>query len=407
MKSFVMVAFAVVLAGAQALAAPAPAGPDRVYIDGVLDAMVESGIITQDQADKLKARGQSAADSSAASKAAVPSAKKWFDTMKVGGYAQGRYMYYLDDLSTKDANGDSHKIGSEFLTRRARIAVEAKPSSTSKVYVQIDGGGGSVSIKDAWAEVSIKPDLAARIRVGQQKVPFGFEVPQSSSVRLPLERNWVTRRTILEERDTGITAFYTLPEDKALFEMGKSEFWAPGDYGNVSLSIFNGQAAGEEAMEVNDDKHVALRVCKPFEIESTGGYAEVGASYYFGEYYSAKAEAEFDENLLGIHAYLAPAPFGVQAEYFTGETEGHDLDGWYVMGMAKTNPGGTAFVRYDDFNGWRKGANAAYDRHRLGVGYAYQLDSKTRLTLQWDQEDIDTSAGGSADQIGMQLMVNY
>lgn len=387
--------------------APAPPGPDRVYIDAVLDAMVEAGIISQDQADKLKQRGQRATDAAAAAKAAVPAKKKWYDTVKIGGYAQARFMSYLDDVEVKDANGDKHKIGNEFLVRRARLALEAKPTDRSKIYIQSDFGQGGASIKDAWVETSIVTDNTARVRAGQQKVPFGFEVPQSSGSRLPLERNWLTRRTIPEERDTGLTVFWTAPEDKQLFDFGKTNYWAPGDYGTAAISVFNGQSIGSEGMEVNDNKHVVVRFCKPFEIKANGTYAEVGASYYGGKYYSKAAKQEFSEHLFGIHAYLAPEPYGAQAEYFTGKTEGHDLDGWYVMGLAKTNPGGVAFVRYEDFNGWRKGANAPYDRHRLGIGYAYQIDPNTRVTAEYDREKIDTSAGGSADQIGVQLMINY
>ncbi len=400
---------AAVAASLAAHAAPAPVapGPDRVYIDAVVDAMVESGVITQDQADKLKSRGQKALDTAAATKAAVPAKKKWYDTMKIGGYVQGRAMYYLDDIEAKDANGDKHRVGDEFLVRRARMALEAKPSATSKLYLQTDMGGGSATVKDAWVERSFARDLSSRVRIGQQKVPFGFEVPQSSGSRLPLERNWLTRRTIPEERDTGLTYYFTTPGDKALFDAAKASYWGTGDYGNIAVSLFNGQSIGSEGQEVNDNKHLVVRLCKPFEIKSTGGYAEVGASYYGGDYFSKAAKQQFDEHLFGIHGYFAPEPFGLQAEYFDGETEGHDLKGWYAMGLWKSNPGGVAFVRYDKLEGYRKGANAAYDRHRTGVGYAYQLDDNTRLTLEYDKEELDTASGGSADQIGLQIMVSY
>ena len=413
MKGLLLVALIAMLAVAQAAPAakpaptPVPAGPDRVYIDAVLDSMVEAGVITQDQADKLKLRGQAALDTAAAQKAAVPAAKKWYDTMKVSGYVQGRWQYYPDQLSVKDANGDKHNIRNEFTVRRARFTIEANPNPNTKIVMQPDFGQNTVVMKDAFVERSFGPNMENRLRMGQQDVPFGFEVPQSSGAMLPLERNWVTRREIPDEKDTGLVYYYTTPEDRALFAQGKASAYAPGDFGNIAIGFFNGQGMGPESQEVNSDKHLSLRLTKPFELKSSGAYAEVGASYFGGDYYSKGAKAQFTDNLLGIHGYIAPKPFGVQAEYFNGKTEGHDLSGWYGMGLWQATPEGTVFARYDTVDGWRKGSNADYSRHRYSLGYAHQFDPNTRVTVEWDREILDTSAGGSNDLVGVQLMGKF
>lgn len=44
-------------------------------------------------------------------------------------------------------------------------------------------------IKDAYLDVGLDADNEFRVRIGQSKVPFGFENMQSSSTRLPLDRN--------------------------------------------------------------------------------------------------------------------------------------------------------------------------------------------------------------------------
>ena len=404
-------ALMIAVAAAHAAEAPkpasVPAGPDRVYIDAVLDSMVEAGVITQDQADKLKLRGQQALDTAAAQKAAVPAAKKWYDTLKMSGYVQGRWQYYPDEMSVKDANGDKHNIQNEFMVRRARFSIEANPNPYTKILMQPDFGQNAVVMKDAWVERSFGPHMENRVRMGQQDVPFGFEVPQSSGAMLPLERNWVTRRTIPDEKDTGLVYYFTTPEDRTLFAEGKSNAWAPGDFGNIAVGFFNGQGMGPEAQEVDSNKHLAVRLTKPFVLNGNGAYGEVGASYFGGDYYSKGAKHSFTDNLLGFHGYIAPEPFGVQAEYFNGKTEGHDLSGWYATGLWKVTAEGTAFVRYDKMDGWRKGADADYSRHRYSLGYAHQLDNNTRITLEWDREIVDTAAGGSNDMIGLQLMGKF
>ena len=379
--------------------------PDRAYIDAVLDGLVAEGVLGADAAQALKQKGDRAAVAVAEELAAnaEPAKKHWYDTTKISGYAQGRWLYYPD--------ADEDEADNEFSVRRARIKVAAKPADDVKVQIQADFGEGDATIKDAWLQKYFGSESTSSIRIGQQKLPFGFETPQSSSRRLPLERNWVARRTISGERDTGITYFYTAPEDKDLFGHAKSELFGTGDYGNIAIGVYNGQGIGADVEEVNSDKHIVLRACKPLMVGLGGGeekdqYVEFGASYFAGDYFSTKAETEFSENLFGVHAYLAPQPFGLQAEYYNGETEGHDIDGWYAMGIYSPEEGdGTLFVRYDDMNGWRKGKNADYSRDRWSIGYAHDIDSKTRLTVEYDIEQTDS--GSDNDLFGIQIMTKY
>jgi hypothetical protein len=207
------------------------------------------------------------------------------------------------------------------------------------------------------------------------------------------------------ERDTGDTFFWTDPADAPLFEQIKKESFGEGDYGNVAVGFYNGQGIGAEAAEVNSNKHIAVRLAKPFQVGSR--LVEGGVSYYGGKYHStAGAGADFNEHLFGVHAYVPPKPFGLQAEWFNGETEGGDLDGWYAMGLWRPTDEGVAFVRYDEYEGPRKGKGLGnvYDRDRWSVGYAHMLDDKTEVTAEYDFQDTAT---GSDDTFGVQLQVSY
>jgi len=390
---------------------PAPVSPDRAYIDAVVDGLVAAGAITREQADKIKADAKLAAD--AAAEPTKPPAKKWYDNIKVSGYAIARWQDYLDDTEKNlDAN-TKVKVGNEFVVRQARTKFDFTPSANTRVEIETDWADEKGRVKTAFIENAWGANGTLRSRFGQQKVPFGFEVTQSSGSRLPFEENYLTRREIGGDYDTGLAFFWTPKRDAELFALGKNSAWAPGDYGTFAIGLFNGQGVSDNPWgatstgELNDNKHFIARYTKPFTWGRANAYGEAGISYWTGTYTSAKSKAEFDDNLLGLHAYLSPAPLGLQAEYFAGETEGADLSGWYLMGLCRTSPLGTLYARYETYDGPRKGCGPApYDRHRTAIGYAHQVDSKTRVTAEYDREKIEAT-GKDNDALGVGVLVNY
>lgn len=377
--------------------------PDRAYVDAVIEAMVEAGLLSREQADAVKAQGAQAAqvvaeEMAVRAAAAPPPPKQWYDNIRVSGYGQVRWLYYPEAAEGAKSN--------EFLLRRARFTLDARPHPLYQIYIQPDMGEGSFELRDYWIERALDDGKETRLRLGQQKVPFGFESPQSSSRRLPLERNWLARRMIPGERDTGITLYYTNADDKRLFSHGSRHEFGTGDYGNFALGVYNGQ--GINTAEVNSSKHIVARGAKPFMLNMGGNdvYAEAGASLMTGKYHSSRDNRDYDDRLLGIHAYLSPHPVGIQAEYYTGKTEGGDVDGWYAMLIARTDPKGVAFLRYDEYNGPRKGRGEGnvYDRDRWSIGYCHQLDARSRLTVEYDKH---SDSGKSDDMFGIQIMTSF
>ena len=76
------------------------------------------------------------------------------------------------------------------------------------------------------------------------------------------------------------------------------------------------------------------------------------------------------------------------------------------MGLWRPTEQGVAFVRYDEYNGPRKGKGLGnvYDRDRWSVGYAHMLDEKTEVTAEYDFQDTPS---GRDDTFGLQLQVSY
>lgn len=337
---------------------------------------------------------------------AAPHKPMWYDTLKVSGYFQGRFVDYPDYPNVMRKTGGSN----EFTVPRARLTVSAEPSPRTMIYTQIDVGSSKTTVKDAWAQITLDSQKAWRVRAGQQKVPFGFEVPQTDSDRLPLERSYMGQWAFPGNRDTGVVVFWSRPQDVAAFTEARKGDFGDGEYGTVALGFFNGQ--GNE-LEANSQKLFVVRAAQPFTLG--GQYVEAGLSYYNGDYRSTAtvtAGRTYDDELAGAFAYLAPRPCGLLLEGYHGEMEGGDASCWFATGIYRTGDAGAAFVRYDTYDGTRKGKgeDVTWDRDRWGVGYAYQIDERTRVTVEWDREQADASgsaAGYDNDQFGAQLQLTF
>lgn len=94
--------------------------------------------------------------------------------------------------------------------RRMRLIFYGQIHKQVYFYVQPDLAS-SVSttslhfaqIRDAYFDVGVDKENEFRFRIGQSKVPFGFENMQSSQNRLPLDRADALNSAVSNERDLG------------------------------------------------------------------------------------------------------------------------------------------------------------------------------------------------------------
>jgi hypothetical protein len=369
--------------------ATAQASKDRAYVDAVLDGLVKAGVLKTDQATQIKKDAEAAAADATATEKPK---KSWTDTVKVSGYGQVRWQYYPD--------GDDPD--NEFSLRRARIKITANPVERVEGQFEVAGDETEMGITDAWLQYQLDKAGEWRVRGGQQRVPFGFEVPQPTQSVVPLELSWVARTMFPGTRDLGAVVYWTSPGDHEAFEQARKTDLGTGDYGNVAIGVFNGQGMSEP--EANNSKSLCIRLAKPFTVGER--YVEGGVSYWTGKFHSDAAAADLDDSLLGVHLYVPPRPVGLQAEYYNGETEGDDINGFYAMGLWKPREDGVAFVRYDEYNGPRKGKGLGnvFDRERWSLGYAHMVNANTKATIEYDLQD---TTAGSDDLLGAQLQVGF
>jgi hypothetical protein len=289
---------------------------------------------------------------------------QWYDKISIRGYAQIRYNGLLstnDKVSCDQcdkswgttATGDNVKSNNGFFIRRARIVFSGQIHPNVYFYIQPDfasspatGVNNFVQLRDAYFDLSFDAKKEFRVRVGQSKVPFGFENLQSSQNRLTLDRNDALNSAVANERDLGAFFYWAPSKIRERFAMLiKDGYKGSGDYGVFAFGAYNGQTANKS--EANRNLHVVTRVSYPFVIGNQ--IIEPGLQAYTGRWafgseissgVSVKDKQYTIDQRVAASFVLYPKPFGVQAEYnigkgprynkLTNAVEVSNLEGGYV-----------------------------------------------------------------------------
>jgi hypothetical protein len=260
--------------------------------------------------------------------------KGWYESINIRGYMQVRYNRLLETNPQLRCEQCDRSWGDNggFFIRRMRIIFFGQISKQVYFYIQPDFASSVSSnslhwsqLRDAYLDVGITHNNAFRFRIGQSKVPFGFENMQSSQNRLPLDRADALNSAVTNERDLGVF-FYWAPVKKRrlLSELVSSGLKGSGDYGVFAFGAYNGQTANRP--EANNESHIVSRISYPFQVGKQ--IIEPGIQAYKGKYVLDRASlsngVKFrqdlnyrDERIAGTFV-LYPKPFGILAEYNTG-----------------------------------------------------------------------------------------
>lgn len=330
--------------------------------------------------------------------------KNWSNKIKTGGYLQFRNTEWLDgegqDINPTAAGNQqftgywadsSTQNDKNFLIRRARLILSGNIGDHLGLYLQPDfasQGANLGQLRDFYGDIYIDKTKEHRVRIGQSKVPYGFENLQSSSKRLTLDRNDAFNSAVKDERDMGAFYYYTpVAIQELLNEIDDLGLKGSGNYGMFALGAYNGQGANNT--EVNGNNHIVARMTYPFKTES-GQIFEFGIQGYKGQYRPvstngtvimpdgayATSKGVKDERI-GITAIMYPQPFGLQAEWNWGTTPGADaptgalqssgatiseknLNGGYILAMyrmtnvLKDGDVFQPFAKWQYFDGYSK-----------------------------------------------------
>ncbi|WP_295233925.1 porin [Sediminibacterium sp.] len=339
---------------------------------------------------------------------------KWYESFSIRGYSQIRYNRLLESNPNLNCEQCDRSWGNNggFFMRRMRIIFYGQINKNVYFYVQPDFASSPASdrlhfaqIRDAYFDIGVDKENEFRFRVGQSKVPYGFENMQSSQNRIPLDRNDALNSAVSNERDIGVFFYWAPKEKRKLFSsLVNDGLKGSGDYGVFAFGAYNGQTANNP--ELNNKLHIVSRFSYPFVINNQ--IIELGVQAYKGKFVVPRAnlsagvkynsDLNYTDERVAASFILYPKPFGVQAEYTIGRgpqfnnvtdsIEVKVLNGGYItLSYMKKMQKQTIipFIRYQYYNGGKKHERDArsYNVNELEVGAEWQLNKNFELVLNY------------------------
>jgi len=276
---------------------------------------------------------------------------------KIDGYMQLRFR---DD----DAPDGKH----EFQVRRVRVNVRGPLSErvAYRIELQADakegtkGPGSKVQLRTATVDYKLGK---SRLQFGQAILPWGYELQESVPNLWTGERSLWMDRLFPEQRDIGLLWNYRRTPTSPQFDLG----------------LVNG--TGINAVDNNDRTNVLGRVDFPVH------NGTVAVSSYRGSNGTGLSATRQDRD--GFSARLKWGSTEFLGEYVQGHDKGFDVRGWYaqlghpISGRAPN----LLFAKYDKYD---ENLDLAADLFkRWSLGYWYEIDKGTRLTLVWESRQVE------------------
>jgi hypothetical protein len=380
----------------------------------------------------------------------VEKEKKWYDRIGLRGYIQMRYNQEIGgDAEDLQAPGDRF-IGADqsMGIRRARLVLSGDINDHVSLYFQPDFAstptGSSTSnfaqLRDAYADIYFDDKREYRLRVGQSKMPYGWENLQSSQNRLSPDRADALNSGLRDERDMGAVFYYTPQTARKRFaDLTKLGLKGSGDYGVLGLGVYNGQGANRA--DRNDSLHVVAHATYPFKL-ANGQYVEAGVDAYSGRFVSSTSSINLGgptftpqlEDAEGVrdqrvaaHFIWYPQPFGVQAEWTVGKGPQLDVEqqrirsstlkGGYIQTMYKMDGSYGSLMPYVKWQSFRGGSKFDTNAPRMRVdeteaGVEWQpMEALEVLFAYANMRRTDVSAAPypvvEGDLLRLQLQINY
>ena len=370
--------------------------------------------------------------------------KEWYEKINIRGYTQMRYnstlWYDEDQAGPYHPNDKSVGPNNNFFLRRVRLIFSGDISDQLYIYIQPDFASslsgvsdpGAINygqLRDCYGDCYITTDKVHRLRVGQSKVPYGWDNMQSSSNRLPLDRADFINAT-KSERGLGVFYYWTPDYAQDLYkEVLEKGLKGSGNYGVFGIGCYNGQ--GNSTLEQNNNMHFVMRLNSPYKF-AKGQIVEAGVQAYTGNYVPTLADIKIggstvkpvvvspsngvlDQRIAATWVYY-PQPLGVTCEWNTGlgpqmsslngvtpsnppTISSQPLSGGYVLVnyKADTDRFGVLFpyFRWQTGRGgyiWEKNTPYTY-LGEFDLGLEWQITKQIELTTEYDWVNRTNTSG--------------
>jgi hypothetical protein len=292
--------------------------------------------------------------------------------LKFSGYIQGRYEWHDDaDYGLDSSKTPPQRGTNRFYVRRGRLKT-TYVGTLSEYVLQFDATGDGLALRDAEASFHITnenpwfpsaTEWELKLTMGQFKVPFGFEVLQSSGDRELPERTAVIRALFPGERDRGIRLQYSYA------------------FMRLAAAVFNGNFTNDSTHGTFDQsswKDFAGRLSADLD------HAVIGVSGHWGRFLRLTRPASMTQPIAGYERYKRYR-FGVDAQGY--------LDVPSLGGLTLRVEAIWAKDTQMDFGGAPPDANGCKDTPRFGwyATVVQNLGDHAGIAVRFDQYDPITS----------------
>jgi len=353
----------------------------------ILNVLVQKNLVSQKDADSIRAEAAIAAQADLAKVKAFPvnAGKK----IVIAGYTQVRYQA-LEETGKIDG----------FDIRRARLDIKGTISPYWSYRVQFDLAG-TPKLIDAYAELKLNDYF--NFTIGQAKIPFSLENLTSSNKLELIDRSQAVEALVVRGKDVGGNQN---GRDIGIQVGGTILKLKDRPIVDYRLGIYNG--SGINAVDNNEKKDYAARlIAHPL----TG--LDISGAIYNGSRFIAEVKTgtvvttpskNVNRDRYGFDLSYDLKNLSLRSEYIQGKDDQIKREGYYVQG-------GYYFLerklqllaKYDFYDADKAVTKNASTWIVLGANYNFNLNTRLQINYSIKQEEgtsIDNNYASVQFQIG-------
>jgi len=362
--------------------------------DDVLNLLIQKNIVSQKDADSIRAEAAIAAQTNLAKVKAFPvnAGKK----ITIAGYTQVRYQA-LEEAGNPDG----------FDIRRARLDVKGNISPYWSYHVQFDLAG-TPKLIDAYTELKINDYL--NFTIGQAKIPFSLENLTSSNKLELIDRSQAVEALVARGKDVGGNQN---GRDIGIQVGGTILKLKDRPVVDYRLGVYNG--SGINIADNNENKDIAARLI----VHPIPGL-DISAAFYDGSRFvpektevkvdikdsivvSKTSAKTFNRDRYGFDLNYDWNNLAVRCEYIHGTDDKTNREGYYVQaGYYFLQKKLQLIAKYDFYDPDKVKVNDASTWYVLGANYNFNPNVRLQANYTFKQEQ-GTSINNNFASIQFQI----
>ncbi len=354
--------------------------------DDVLNLLIQRNVVSQKDADSIRAEAAIASQTNLAKIKAFPinAGKK----ITIAGYTQVRYQA-LEETGKIDG----------FDIRRARLDVKGTISPYWSYRVQFDLAG-TPKLIDAYAELKLNDYF--NFTIGQAKIPFSLENLTSSNKLELIDRSQAVEALVARGKDVGGNQN---GRDIGIQLGGTILKLKDRPVVDYRVGIYNG--SGINTVDNNEKKDFATRLI----VHPVVGL-DISAALYNGSRFVPEVKTgtvvttpakNVDRNRYGFDLNFDLKNLAIRGEYIHGTDDLIDREGYYIQGgyyfLEKKLQ---LIAKYDFYDANKAVANDASTWYVLGANFNFNSNVRLQANYTFKQEE-GTSINNNYASIQFQI----